>query len=289
MIDNITERKKAEQTLRESESRFRKLFQDHSASLMVIDPDTGNISDANPAAAEFYGLTPFLRRIREMAETSSVEELLRMTLDEAVRLTQSVIGFAFFVAQDQNSLSLQACSTNTGDFGCHAEVQRPHHYPLDKDGVWADAVRERRAIIHNDSSSFNHHKKSFEGYAEVQRELVVPVIRDNRIAAIMSIGNKSGYYDENDLKRVDVLANLAWDIVSKKITEEEQEKLEYQLQHSRKIEMVGQLAAGIAHEINNPLNIIALNFANIQEANADLQAIVRISICCRKTCRRNIL
>lgn len=275
MIDNITERKKAEQTLLDSESRFRKLFQYHSASLMVIDPDDpGNSIHANHAA-EFYGLTAFLRRIQEMAETSSVEELLRMTLDEAVRLTQSVIGFAFFVAKDQNSLSLQACSTNNEDCRCRTEGERRHHYPLDNSGVWADAVREKRTVIHNHSSSFNHHEKSREGYAEVQRELVVPVIRDDRIAAVMSIGNKPGDYDEKDLKRVEILANLAWDIVSKKITEEERKKLEYQIQHSRKMEMVGHLAAGIAHELNNPLNVIAINFANIQEANADLQAIVK--------------
>ncbi len=54
---DITHWKKAEQELRESEERFRNFFEQHSAVMVVLDPDTGRIMDANMAAAEFYGWT----------------------------------------------------------------------------------------------------------------------------------------------------------------------------------------------------------------------------------------
>jgi two-component system, NtrC family, sensor kinase len=219
-------------------------------------------------------LITFRLRILQMAETASVEELLQTALDEAERLTQSTIGFVFFVAKDHTSLSLQVCSTNTVKNMCSMAGTRVH-YPLDQAGVWADAVRERRAIIHNDYAALKHRKGMPEDHAEVKRELVVPVIRDEKIVAIMGIGNKPGDYDENDVNWLNILANLTWDIVSKKIADEEWEKLQYKLQHSQKMEMVGQLAAGIAHEINNPLNFIAINFANIREVTSDLQAILK--------------
>ena len=38
-----------------SEERFRKLFERHSAVKLVIDPETGNIVDANESATQFYG------------------------------------------------------------------------------------------------------------------------------------------------------------------------------------------------------------------------------------------
>ncbi len=52
---NITQRKIAEQSLRESESLYRSLFDEHSATKLLIDPATGAIVDANNAAAAFYG------------------------------------------------------------------------------------------------------------------------------------------------------------------------------------------------------------------------------------------
>ena len=41
----------------ENDEKFRKLFEEHSAVMLVIDPDTANIIDANRAAASFYGWT----------------------------------------------------------------------------------------------------------------------------------------------------------------------------------------------------------------------------------------
>ena len=54
--------------LHESEEKFRKLFEEHSAVMLVIDPDTGNIVDANRAAADFYGW--------------SIEELRKMNIQQ---------------------------------------------------------------------------------------------------------------------------------------------------------------------------------------------------------------
>ncbi len=56
-IRDITEQKQAEEALRRSEDDYRKLFEDHSAVKLILDPDNGNIYDANYAAAKYYGWT----------------------------------------------------------------------------------------------------------------------------------------------------------------------------------------------------------------------------------------
>jgi PAS domain S-box-containing protein len=76
----------AESALRESEIRYRRMFEDTRALQMIVDPHSWNILDANPAACEFYGyshdalitmkltqisVTPHLTMFEQMAQALS--------------------------------------------------------------------------------------------------------------------------------------------------------------------------------------------------------------------------
>jgi len=52
---DITREKQAFKALRESEERFHNMFWDHSAVMILVDPETGEIIEANKAAEQFYG------------------------------------------------------------------------------------------------------------------------------------------------------------------------------------------------------------------------------------------
>jgi len=52
---DITASKLAEEKLRESEERYRSLFKNNHSIMFLIDPECGEIVDANPAAICFYG------------------------------------------------------------------------------------------------------------------------------------------------------------------------------------------------------------------------------------------
>lgn len=54
---DISERRRAEMLLRESEARFKNMFTHHSSIMLLIDADAGQIMDANDAAELFYGYT----------------------------------------------------------------------------------------------------------------------------------------------------------------------------------------------------------------------------------------
>lgn len=154
-------------------------------------------------------------RLIEYAATHSVKELLQRFLDEAEAITSSEIGFYHFLEEDQETVALQAWSTNTLENMCKAQGAG-RHYPIAEAGVWVDCVRQRRPVIHNDYASLPHKQGLPEGHAPVVRELVVPVLRKNRIVAILGVGNKPFDYYSQDVEAVQQLADLAWETVERK-------------------------------------------------------------------------
>lgn len=65
------------------------------------------------------------------------------------------------------------------------------------------------------------------------------------------------------LPKIDVVYFFGADITKYKDAEKEQDDLRLRLIQNDKMASIGQLAAGIAHEINNPLSFVVLNFNHI--------------------------
>jgi diguanylate cyclase (GGDEF)-like protein/PAS domain S-box-containing protein len=74
IVRDISERRRAEEALRESEARYSSLFQNNHATMLLVDPATGEIVDANPAAAEFYGYSRDRLIGKNISEINSLSE-----------------------------------------------------------------------------------------------------------------------------------------------------------------------------------------------------------------------
>jgi diguanylate cyclase (GGDEF)-like protein/PAS domain S-box-containing protein len=104
---------------------------------------------------------------------------------------------------------------------CTAEG-KGQHYSVDKAGVWVECVYTRKPVIHNDYAGLpdSRRKGLPPGHAPVIRELVVPIMRGDLIVAIFGVGNKPTDYTSEDVDIVLELANLSWDIIQRKRSEE---------------------------------------------------------------------
>ena len=74
LVGEAIHRFQVEESLQESEQRFRSMFESHAAVMLLVEPNSGAIQDANSAAAAFYGYT------RQRLQTMNINHLNTMPL-----------------------------------------------------------------------------------------------------------------------------------------------------------------------------------------------------------------
>jgi len=75
-IEDITNRKRAEEELKVSETRYRRLFETAQDGILILDADTGQINDVNPFLIDMLGYTrkEFLgKRLWEIGAFKDIE------------------------------------------------------------------------------------------------------------------------------------------------------------------------------------------------------------------------
>ncbi|MBT0666597.1 PAS domain S-box protein [Geobacter pelophilus] len=189
--------------------------------------------------------------LMQFAADHTLDELLVETLDRLEALTGSLIGFYHSYDEESRCVTLKAWSTRTVRDCCRAD-EKNWYYSVDKAGVWIDCITARKPVIHNEYASLDHCNLSKEP-AVVVREMVVPVFRNNKIVAILGLGNKPHEYNESDVKVVSLLADLAWDIAEKKLQEEQQ------LQSARQYEVLTETSLDAYWIVDRTGKIIEVN------------------------------
>ncbi len=186
-------------------------YQGRAAHLVFVRDATERIQAESVTQARL--------RLMEFAGTHSLEEVLVATLDELEALTGSRIAYYHFVQPGERTLNLQAWSTRTSREK-RVTGGQDRKSESEPSGAWMDCVRQGRPVIHQERTTLPGQKGEAPG-TTVARELVAPVFRNNKVVAVLGVGDKQSDYSARDLETVSRLADLAWDIAERKRAEEE--------------------------------------------------------------------
>lgn len=157
-------------------------------------------------------LRSLLAIMQHRSETS--QEFLDFALHEAIRLTHSKIGYIYHYDEEKKEFSLNSWSR---DVMTECSITKPMTcYELEKTGIWGEAVRQRKPMILNNFDAENHLKKGYpEGHVNISKFMTLPVFKEDKIIAVIGVGNKETDYNDTDLLQLSILMEAVFKAVER--------------------------------------------------------------------------
>ncbi|MEG6521974.1 GAF domain-containing protein [Desulfotomaculum sp. 1211_IL3151] len=187
---------------------------------------------------------------------ASINEVGKFVLNQMIKLTGSEIGYFALVNEDETMTEVSFRSENVMS-ACKIKEQSPIFFSIKDGGIWAEAIRQRKVTIINDYDAELPGKKGLPvGHIPLTRVLNAPIFSGNRIVMNAIVANKKDDYNLTDANQLSLLVNGYWSFIQQKKNEEEKIKTELELKRLDRLNLIGQMAAGISHEVRNPMTTV---------------------------------
>jgi PAS domain S-box-containing protein len=291
VVRDVTERKRAEEALRESEERYRSLFNNNHTVMLIIDPETADIVDANPAACSFYGWRHKELTSKKITDINILtSEQVFQEIERAKSEENQHFFFRHRLANDE-IVDVEVFSGPIMLNGKKLLYSIVHDITERKKVMEAlrDSEEKYRTVLESNPDPvvvydiegevvyFNPAFTRVFGWTLGERlgkkmDLFVPeeswpetkMMIDRVLAGESFSGVESSRYNkEGKIIPVSISGAVLRDMDGHPVGSvinlrdvSEQKNLESQLQHAQKMEAVGTLAGGIAHDFNNLLQAI---------------------------------
>ncbi len=299
-FEDVSDLKRAERELRESEARYRTLFEDAVLGIYQTTPD-GRILAANPALVRILGYDSFDELARRNLEQEGYEpETPRWQFKERIEREGSITGLdSAWQRRDGRTIYVRENARVVCD---------RNGMPLYYEGTIEDDTERKRA--ERDADALRAQLELTQYSIDSTEAVVLWVRPDGRLTYVNEAACRMLGYErdelldmavwEIDVEYPETRRGWAWEELRSAGSESsestfrrkngalfpveinarylvfrgrelefavafditERKRLEAQLRQSQRLESIGTLASGVAHEINNPLTGI-INYAQL--------------------------
>ena len=198
-------------------------------------------------------------RISQIFLTSTDGEIYPEVLQVVLEALESETGL-LWVTDDREAMICPQASK--GGNGPRAVTKRDSSLPHGSSSGHID-----RVLINKKSRVSNGPIPLPDGHMTILRALSTPLLYHNRVIGVLTAANKKTDYVEEDKRLIETIASHLAPIIharleriheesERKRLEKERAKLQSRLQHVQKMEAIGTLTSGIAHDLNNILAAI---------------------------------
>lgn len=172
-----------------------------------------------------------LMELPKIAGQMVEKHFMQYAQEQVEDLTGSKISFIHLVNRGGEEIELVAWSRRTLEHYCTAGYDS--HYPVSQAGIWADSLREGRAVVFNDYPGYPHKRGLPEGHSALQRLISVPVFEGGEVVMLAGVGNKDTDYTDLDRESVQLIANEIWHNVKRARNESKLARLTRAMDRSR--------------------------------------------------------